>query len=294
MNGFAPSDKDGNYKRPKGFNCNNNSKINIKQNKSLILLLGATCPWCHRTLLITELKKLSEIQKIYLKPNFQNGEWIFENNFYGNNTLSDLYKSLNKRDYLRATVPLLLVTNKKKLEFISNESSEILEILNSFSNEKVSNFKMIKNCEKDLLTTINNDINNGVYKCGFARNQDSYIFASNILFQRLEKIDQLIGNSEGAWILGDNLTLADLYLFPTMIRWELIYSKLFKCTEKEISEYKNILNWRYEFFHLKGIPETCYEKDWIHDYYKGLFPLNPNQIMPLQPKLKEILKRNLS
>ena len=293
MDGFAPSDKDGNYKRPKGFNSYRNFKIKSKGNQNLYLLLGETCPWCHRALLITELKKLSEIQIIYLQPNLNNGEWTFKNNFIGNKTLTDLYKKSTKGKFLRATVPLLLKINKRKIEVISNESSNIIELLNMITNKKSEKTIKIEECEKDFLNIIHNDINNGVYKCGFARNQDSYVKASNTLFKKLYEIDELIKKSGGPWIFGNKLTYADIYLFPTIIRWELIYSKLFKCTEKEISEYKNILKWRINFFELEGVSETCFENKWLSEYYQGLFPLNPNQLVPLQPSLKEILKREI-
>ena len=122
----------------------------------------------------------------------------------------------------------------------------------------------------------------------------SYKNASNRLFNSLFEIDELIKESGGPWIFGNKLSYADLYLFPTIIRWELIYSKLFKCTEKEISEYKNILRWRANFYKFKGVSETCFENEWLEEYYKGLFPLNPNRIIPLQSTLKEILNRNIN
>ncbi len=294
MDGFAPSDKDGNYKRPKGFIFDKNFKIDFKTNESLYLLLGETCPWCHRTLLITELKKLSDIKKIYLQANLKNGEWIFKNNYFKNKTLTDLYKKADKGKFLRATVPLLLKTNKNEVELISNESSEIIEILNLISNREDENILKIEQCENDILNIIHNDINNGVYKCGFARNQDCYAKASNKLFEGLCIIDELIKKYGGPWIFGDKLTYADIYLFPTIIRWELIYSKLFKCTEKEISEFRNILRWRLNFFELDGVSETCFESKWLREYYRGLFPLNPNQLIPLQPNLKEILERDIN
>ena len=291
MDGFAPSDKDGNYKRPKGLIFDKSYKINLGINDSLYLLIGSTCPWCHRALLFTVLNNLSEIKIIYLKPNLNNGEWIFDNHFFGKKSLTQLYKSTYKKNFLRATVPLLIKTNGEKVEVISNESGQILEILNEFISHKKENIIQFDKCDNVFLRKINDDINNGVYKCGFARNQRSYIYASDKLFKRLKEINSFIKESKGLWLCGENLTYADIYLFPTIIRWELIYSKLFKCTEKEISEYKNIMHWRENFFNLQGVKETCFENDWLQEYYRGLFPLNPNQIVPLQPKLEEIIIR---
>ena len=291
MDGFAPSDKNGNYKRPKGLDFDKNYKINLEINDSFYLLIGSTCPWCHRTLLFTALKKISKIKIIYLKPNLNNGEWIFENNFFGNKSLTQLYKRTYKKNFLRATVPVLIKKKGEKVELISNESGQILEILNEFITNKKENIIQFDECDNVFLKKINDDINNGVYKCGFARNQRSYVDASNKLFERLNEVNSFIKKSKGPWLCGENLTYADIYLFPTVVRWELIYSKLFKCTEKEISEYKNIIHWRENFFNLQGVRETCFENDWLQEYYRGLFPLNPNQIVPLQPKLEEIIIR---
>ena len=85
------------------------------------------------------------------------------------------------------------------------------------------------------------------------------------------------------------MSYADIYLFPTVIRWELIYRNLFKCTEKEISDFKNIMKWRLKFFTLSCVSQTCFDSEWKKDYYKALFPLNPNQIIPVLPSLEEII-----
>ena len=85
------------------------------------------------------------------------------------------------------------------------------------------------------------------------------------------------------------MSYADIYLFPTVIRWELIYRNLFKCTEKEISDFENIIKWRLKFFTLPSVSETCFDSEWKKDYYRALFPLNPNQIIPVLPSLEEII-----
>tara|TARA_B100000900_G_C20513978_1_gene689238 strand:- start:83 stop:1027 length:945 start_codon:yes stop_codon:yes gene_type:complete len=290
MNGFAPSDKDGNYKRPKGIKVNNYSKININYNDNLFILIGSSCPWCHRILLLYKLMDLSEkIKIIHLQPNYKKGEWIFKNKFYENNNLDQLYKNSSFIKAFRSTLPVMIRYKGQKTELISNESGDIIKILNLIFNNQLKENNFISDCDDDLLNLINDDINDGVYKCGFARNQNSYIYSSKRLFSALKDIDTLIKTNGGPWILGKKISVADIYLFPTLIRWEMIYSKLFKCTEKEICKFKNIIQWRYRFFNLNGISETCFDKEWLEDYYKAIFPLNPNQIIPLQPSLYEII-----
>ena len=148
----------------------------------------------------------------------------------------------------------------------------------------------IKNCNQKFLDLINNCINDGVYKCGFARNQSAYEKASQNLFTALNEVENLLEKNKGDWIFGEELTYADIYLFPTLIRWELIYSKLFKCTEQELSSFEKIIEWRLKFFKLSDVNRTCFDNEWKKDYYKALFPLNPNQVIPVLPSLEEIMR----
>ena len=287
MDGFAPSDKNGNYARPKGFSYHN---LKINKNKNYYLLVGATCPWCHRLMITYKLLNLSNKIKINLLiPKYKTGEWIFKKKFYNCKNLNEIYIKCNQTKIFRATLPTLLNCEDGEIKFISNESRDILKFLNSMNFNSLLVSDLIKDCDKTLLDLINDDINNGVYKCGFARNQDAYIEASQKLFAALTKIEKILDKNGGPWLLGKEISFADIYLFPTIIRWELIYSKLFKCTEKDISFFKNIVIWRYNFFKLRGISETCSYKNWLQDYYKAIFPLNPSQIIPLQPSLEEIV-----
>ena len=293
MDGFAPSDKKGNYKRPKGFCFIQNPKINIIENKNLYLLVGSTCPQCHRLIISYTLLNLSnKIKIIFLKPNYKTGEWIFKKNFYNCKNLEKIYAKFDQQNIFRATLPVLINYQDEEIQLISNESREILKILNSStfnSTNSTSTSNLIKDCDEQLLDLINEDINNGVYKCGFARNQNAYIKASKKLFSALTTIEKMLQENGGPWLLGNEISIADIYLFPTIIRWEFIYSKLFKCTERDIYFFKSIILWRYKFFNLKGISKTCSYKNWLKDYYQAIFPLNPNQIIPLQPSLEELI-----
>ena len=290
MNGFAPSDLQGNYRRPSGILINKNHEFKGK-NENTFLLVGNSCPWCHRTLLIYKLKNLSKkVKVIFLEADINSGQWIFNEKFEGCNTLHQFYKKAQKHNLFRSTLPLLFNFQNDQINILSNESSEIVKFLNSIKVDSFQKALQISKCDQDLLEIIHSDINNGVYKCGFARNQISYEEASKNLFEALNKIEKKFDKNLGNWICGEDLTYADIYLFPTIIRWELIYRQLFKCTEKEISDFKNIIKWRLRFFKLTKVSETCFDSEWKKDYYKALFPLNPNQIIPVLPSLKEIMQ----
>jgi len=290
MNGFAPSDIQGNYKRPEGITID--SKYDISnENGQIYLLVGNSCPWCQRALLVHKIKHLSKkVNVIFLKADFEHGEWIFDKNLKGCISLYDLYKKANKKIIFRATLPLLISVVKDEINILSTESSQIIRLLNEVKNESKYQILNIKECNQKFLDLIHNNINDGVYRCGFARNQSSYEKASKNLFAALKEVQNTMQQNKGDWIFGEELTYSDIYLFPTIIRWELIYSKLFRCTERELSDFEKIIEWRLKFFKLSNVDKTCYDNEWKKDYYKALFPLNPNQIVPVLPSLKEILR----
>ncbi len=293
MNGFAPSDLQGNYKRPHGILIDKNYDFEGNTQNSY-LLVGNSCPWCHRTLIIYKLKNLSKkVKLIFLEADINSGQWIFSEKFKGFGNLHQLYQKAQKNNVFRSTLPLLINFKNDQVNILSSESSHIVSLLNSIETESSQKKTQINNCDEDLLKIIHADINDGVYKCGFARNQISYEKASKKLFKALSKIEKKFDENLGNWICGEELTYADIYLFPTVIRWELIYKNLFKCTEKEISEFKNIIKWRLQFFEFSNVSETCFDSQWKKDYYKALFPLNPNQIIPILPSLKEIIQSSI-
>ena len=225
-----------------------------------------------------------------IRDSINSGQWIFNEKFEGCETLHQFYKKAQRLNLFRSTLPLLFNFQNDHINILSNESSEIVKFLNLIKGDSSQKTLQISKCDQDLLEIIHSDINNGVYKCGFARNQVSYEKASKNLFEALTKIEKKFDENLGNWICGEDLTYADIYLFPTIIRWELIYRQLFKCTEKEISDFKNIIKWRLKFFELTKVSETCFDSEWKKDYYKALFPLNPNQIIPVLPSLKEIMQ----
>ena len=94
----------------------------------------------------------------------------------------------------------------------------------------------------------------------------------NIIEQHLQ--------SNGPWLCGENLSIADIRLFPTLIRWEAIYYPLFKCSDKQIKSFPHIVKWRKKIFNMYNIKKTCDVDTWRKDYFGALFPLNPSSIIP--------------
>ncbi len=300
MNGLAPSDSNGNYKRP----VNLQTEIQIPTKEDLKnrdskqmpgLIIGKSCPWAHRAWMIYEIKGLKKSINLHMaQVDNEGGRWILDPPIKGCKNLQELYQRCGNHQSKRATVPMLFDPGnepKSKSRIINNESAQLIEILNNWP---ICDVEIDLNPSKSKKQIINwqnliqESINNGVYKCGFARNQKAYEKASKDLFLALNIIEEHL-QSNGPWLCGKNLSIADIRLFPTLIRWEIIYQPLFKCSSKLISSFPHIIKWRKKIFNMCNIKETCDAEAWRKDYFGALFPLNPSNIIPKGEDITKII-----
>ena len=300
MNGLAPSDPKGNYKRP--INLQKPIQIPTKENlknrasdQMPGLIIGRSCPWAHRVWMIYEIKGLKKSINLHVaEVDNARGRWILEPPIKGCKTLQGLYQKCGNHQSRRATVPMLFDPGNElesKPRLINNESAELVEILNNWPIYDQEIDLNPSKCKKQILNwqlLIQESINNGVYKCGFARNQKSYEKASKSLFKTLNIIEEDL-QSNGPWLCGENLTIADIRLFPTLIRWEAIYHPLFKCSKKSIKSFPHIIMWRKKMFNMYNIKKTCDVDAWRKDYFGALFPINPSSIIPEGESIKTIV-----
>jgi putative glutathione S-transferase len=136
-------------------------------------------------------------------------------------------------------------------------------------------------------------VNDGVYRCGFARSQGAYDAAQSELFATLEAADQALLEQERhgqRWLCtAEGPSLADVVLFPTLIRWEMVYAPLFGCSQKPLWQLAGLWRWRSRFFDLPGVAATCCAADWRRDYFGALFPLHPSGLIPAGPDLATLV-----
>jgi glutathionyl-hydroquinone reductase len=292
---LAPPSKSGDYLRP---SSQFRSSIEISAQarhpaatERYVLVAGYGCPWAHRTLVVRSLKGLeSAIAVEIVSPAPNSGVWQFENPFMGCQTLPELYRLALPGYAGRSTVPVLWDNTLKQI--VNNESSEIIVILNQSFNTWATHpeldlYPAALQPEIDRWNEkIYDTVNNGVYRCGFAQTQAAYDRACTTLFETLDELDTHLATQR--FICGSHLTLADVRLFTTLIRFDAVYHGLFKCDRRRIREYTNLWPYLRDLYQWPGIAETCRLDIIKQDYYGNLFPLNPGGIIPLGPENQDL------
>ncbi len=306
MNGLAPCDKAGNYLRPKSEGISSElPSADEVQNRAYEqlprLIIGRSCPWAHRTWLVYKLRGLEDtLQLIIVQADHKEGRWKLKPSWKDCDSLLSLYKLCGIDSKKRATVPVIIdpgPNKNDKPKMVGNESAKLVELLNCWPTKKDKSLNLIPPSLKGEIETwqnnLQNSVNDGVYRCGFARNQAAYEKASKELFHALSAVNKSL-SKKGPWICGDQITIADIRLFPTIIRWELIYQPLFGCSQRPLWEFNYLWEWRQRFMNLPAVKETCDELAWRKDYFGALFPLRPSNIIPSAPSLNEIINAHPS
>jgi putative glutathione S-transferase len=227
-----------------------------------------------------------------VSPSPNEGIWVLNQQEEGCRTLPQLYNLAVPGYQGRCTVPVLWDTQTKTI--VNNESAEIIVMLNSQFNE------FAKNPQLDLYPEelreqidrwnekIYHAVNNGVYRCGFAQTQQAYDKACQELFTTLDEIDAALAKSR--YLCGNKVTLADVRLFTTLFRFDVVYYGLFKCDRHRIQDYENLGPYLRDLYQLPGVSDTCDLDSVKRDYYGNLFPLNPSGIIPCGPDVSYLLK----
>ena len=282
---MAPRDKSGAYTRPQSIF--RSRKVSPEAGR-YFLIVGMSCPWAHRTLVTRVLKQLEDaIGTITVYPSTNEGRWLFDTAqdlpFEPVHSLPEFYNQCEKGYSGRATVPVLW--DSKTKEIVNNESAEIIEILNEGFEGLATGPDLYPEALQTEIDSLNDRIyatvNNGVYRCGFAQTQEAYDRAVTELFDTLDFIDERLASRR--YLCGKTLTLADVRLFTTLIRFDVAYHGIFKCDRHRITDYPHLSGYLRELYQMPGIAQTCDIEAVKRDYYGNLFPLNPGGIIPAGP-----------
>jgi putative glutathione S-transferase len=259
------------------------------------LYVSLACPWAHRTLILRKLKELDDLISVsVVSPKMPDETgWSFDkasgstgDALFGKDFLWQIYTEAQPDYTGRVTVPVLW--DKKTGKIVSNESSEIIRMFNSAFNELTGNTddyyaEELRPRIDEINARVYDDINNGVYKAGFATAQDAYDEAVSKLFAALDWVEDILG--ESAYLTGDSITEADWRLFTTLVRFDAVYVGHFKCNRRRIADYKNISHYLKALYEVPGVKETV-DLDHIRTHYYWSHPtINPTRIIPIGPEL---------
>ncbi|MDH3232312.1 MAG: glutathione S-transferase family protein [Alphaproteobacteria bacterium] len=258
------------------------------------LYVAYACPWAHRTLIVRELKGLTDVIDVSIVHPFMGKMgWSFEKDgdaqgdpLFGAKYIHEIYIRGLANYTGRASVPVLW--DKERGTVASNESSEIIRMFNSEFDEwgdpSVDLYPEPLRAEIDAVNEgIYHNLNNGVYKCGFATSQEAYEEAFHALFDEVEGLEARLATNR--YLVGDRITEADWRLFATLVRFDPVYFGHFKCNKRRIYDYPNLWNYTKELYQVPGIAPTVNLDHIKRHYYGSHETVNPTRIVPVGPEI---------
>jgi putative glutathione S-transferase len=258
------------------------------------LYVAFACPWAHRTLIFRKLKGLDSLISISAVNSFMGDDgWTFDaapetipDDVNHVQKLYELYTIADPKYSGRSTIPILW--DKKQRTIVSNESSEIIRMLNSAFDAVGANGndyypKELRAEVDEWNALIYPSVNNGVYRAGFATTQEAYEEAAIALFATLDKLEQRLATNR--YLCGARLTEADVRLFTTLIRFDPVYHGHFKCNKRRIVDYPNLWGFLRDIYQTPGVADTVHVDFIKSHYYRSHPTINPTRIVPIGPEL---------
>jgi glutathionyl-hydroquinone reductase len=258
------------------------------------LYVALSCPWAHRTVMMRVLKGLEDVVSMSIvEPIYGPHGWKFgskpgttPDTANGKSELAEVYLLANPNFTGRVTVPTLW--DKERRTIVNNESAEIIRMFNTafnrFTNVTTDYYPEPLRDEIDRVNKlVYENINNGVYRAGFAITQDAYDEAFDIVFSALDQLEQRLSGQR--YVAGDVITEADWRLFSTLVRFDAVYYSHFKCNLRRIIDYPNLSNYLRDLYQQPGIAATVNMDHIKTHYYGSQRHVNPRGIVPRGPLL---------
>lgn len=259
------------------------------------LYIARPCPWAHGAVLVRALLGLEDVISMdVLDPYREEEGWQFSpgregctpDTVNGADYLSEVYRAADSSFSGHVSVPVLW--DKRRDTIVNNESIEIMKMLtDAFEDYRDRSVDLYPAELRDEIDQVVEDIyepiNNGVYKAGFARSQEAYDRAVDNLFEALDRWEGVL--DERRYLAGERLTLADLRLFATLVRFDHVYHTHFKCNVKRVVDYDNLWGFTRELYQLRGVSETVNMDHIKEHYYTTHTDINPTQIIARGPDL---------
>jgi len=258
------------------------------------LYVSLACPWAHRTLIMRQLKGLEDTIGVSVVHwlmreegwTFADGPGVIPDSVNGARVLHQVYTAAKPGYTGRVSVPVLW--DKRQAAIVSNESSEIIRMMNSAFDHLGATtgdyYPADLRGEIDAINTrVYNTVNSGVYKAGFATTQKAYEEGVLPLFDTLDWLELRLSGQR--WLAGNRFTEADIRLFTTLIRFDAVYAGHFKCNLRRIADYPALSGYLRDIYQRPGIAGTVDFQHIKGHYYESHRMLNPTGIVPVGPVL---------
>jgi glutathionyl-hydroquinone reductase len=259
------------------------------------LFVSHNCPWAHRAIIFRKLKQLDGIVSMSVADRPKTEGWAYSQALDDFKPCSDgvfrlfqVYAAADPKYTGKVTVPTLW--DRERDTIVNNESSEIIRMFNSafnaFTDARYDYYPEVLRAEIDRINAfVYSQLNNGVYRAGFARSQEAYDDAVRKVFLCLDALEKQLG--ERRYLAGDRVTEADWRAFPTLLRFDLVYYSHFKCNLRRIQDYPNLANYLRELCQWPEIKET-FDLQKIKEGYYSQRNVNPTGIIPMGPTLDHL------
>ena len=258
------------------------------------LYVAMPCPWAHRTVIMRMLKGLEDVVSMsVLEPLYGPHGWRFgtspgtvPDSVNGASELAEIYLRADPRHTGRVSVPALW--DKERRTIVNNESAEIIRMLNGafgrFTNVRTDYYPPALREEIDRVNAlVYENVNNGVYRAGFATSQEAYEEAFRAVFRVLDELERRLSGQR--YLVGSDITEADWRLFTTLVRFDAVYYSHFKCNLRRIIDHPNLSNYLRDLYQQAGVAATVNMDHIKRHYYGSQRHVNPSGIVPLGPQL---------
>lgn len=262
------------------------------------LYVSLSCPFAGRALIGRHLKGLQNHISLDIVDYHMSSEgWEFNpdvddkttvDTVNGKKMIKEIYLLANPEYKGRNSIPILW--DKKTGKLVNNESAEILRMFNSEFNTVIDDDEAklldlypesLRNDIDALTEWMHNDINMGVYKAGFAQNQQDYDEAVDKLFQGLDKVEDIL--SKKRFLTGTTITEADVKLYTSLVRFDIVYYGHFKCNLKRVQDYPNLWGYLRDLYSRSAFKECTDFQHIKGSYYWSQTQINPTRIVPKGP-----------
>ncbi|MDS0279708.1 glutathione S-transferase family protein [Halomicroarcula sp. S1AR25-4] len=258
------------------------------------LYIARACPWAHGAVLVRALLGLEDALSMDVVDPYRGANgWQFSpeksgctpDSLHGSDFLHEVYTEADPEFTGRVTTPVLW--DRVEGTIVNNESIEIMETLSTAFGGHSDGADLYPEGKRDRIDAVVEElyepINQGVYTAGFADSQAVYEEAVRNLFDALDYWEEVLADQR--FLVGDALTLADLRLFPALVRFDPVYHTHFKCTLQRLVEYPNLWGYTRDIYQHDGVPATVNLDHIKEHYYQSHTAINPTGFVPVGPDI---------